>query len=167
MHAATSCLVDDTTVVEFRDDGVWITPYARNVHLLPDAAGAVGVDFDALPLLAGRHGKVAFRAEEPPSEPHRIDRIVVLTQPEDATEVTLSDVRGADRIPILRQHVSRLGLAPVVLGQAAFFGALARLADAAPVQLLRRPRGDWTLDEVLDAIESGETLTAESSTQAD
>jgi hypothetical protein len=149
-------LVDDTTVVEFRDDGgVWVTPYARNVHLLPDAAGAVGVDFDALPLLAGRHGKVAFRAEEPPSEPHRIDRIVVLTQPEDATEVTLTDVKGADRITVLRQHVSRLGLAPVILGQAAFFSSLARLAGGATVQVLRRPRDLWTLDEVLDAIESG------------
>ncbi len=148
-------LVDDTTVIEFRNDGVWITPYARNVHLLPDAAGAVGVDFDALPLLAGRHGKVAFRAEEPPSDPHRIDRIVVLTKPSHATDVTLSDVRGVDRIPILHHHVSRLGLAPIVLGQPTFFGLLARLADSTTVQLLQRPQDDWTLDQVLDTIEGG------------
>ena len=45
-------LVDDTTVVEFRDGGAWTTPYARNVHLLRDTAEAVGVDADAFPLLA-------------------------------------------------------------------------------------------------------------------
>ena len=78
-------LVDDTTVVEFRDGGAWTTPYARNVHLLRDTADAVGVDADALPLLAGRYGKFAFRAEEPPIEPHRIDRIVVLTRPPNAS----------------------------------------------------------------------------------
>ena len=85
-------LVDDTTVVAFRDGGAWTTPYARNVHLLRDTAEAVGVNADALPLLAGRHGKFAFRAEEPPVEPHRIDRIVVLTRPPDASAVTLSAV---------------------------------------------------------------------------
>lgn len=148
-------LVDDTTVVAFRDGGAWTTPYARNVHLLRDTAEAVGVDADALPLLAGRHGKFAFRAEEPPVEPHRIDRIVVLTRPPDASAVTLSAVRGADRIPLLRQHVSRRGLAPVILGERNFFAQLAKLADATEVQLMRRPPDDWTLDAVLDAIESG------------
>ncbi len=151
-------LVDDTTVVEFTDAGAWTTPYARNVHLLRDTADALGVDADALPLLAGRHAKFAFRAEEPPVEPHRIDRIVVLTRPADITEVSLAAVRGADRIPLLRQHVSRRGLAPVILGERAFFEQLAKLADMTAVQLVRRPPDGWTLDAVLDAIESGSVV---------
>lgn len=148
-------LVDDTTVVEFRDDGAWTTPYARNVHLLRDTADAIGVDADALPVLAGRHGKVAFRAEDPPVEPHRIDRIVVLTHSVDADGVTMTRVRGGERISVLQQHVSRRGLAPVILGERRFFEQLARLADATDVQVLRRPADGWTLDKVLDAIEVG------------
>lgn len=46
-------LIDDVTVLHIRDGSAWTTPYARNVHLLPDAAAALGVDFAALPLLAG------------------------------------------------------------------------------------------------------------------
>jgi aryl sulfotransferase len=148
-------LVDDTTVIGFRDGGAWTTPFARNVHLLRDAADALGVDADALPVLGGRIGKYAFRAEEPPEVPHRIDRIVVLTKPKDSTEVELEVIRGAERVRLLRQHVSRRGLAEDILGQATFFGQLARLADAAIVQVLRRPREGWSLDAVLDAIESG------------
>jgi len=153
-------LVDDTTVIEFRDEGgAWTTPYARNVHLLRDAADALGVNVDVLQPLAGRLGKVAFRAEDPPTEPHRIDRIVVLTRPVAATKVTLTEVRGVDRIETLRQHVARLGLAPAILGQPAFFALVAKLADAVPVQLLRRPPDNWSLDAVLDVIEAGRPET--------
>lgn len=28
-------LVDDVTLIEFRDGAAWTTPFARNVHLLP------------------------------------------------------------------------------------------------------------------------------------
>jgi hypothetical protein len=152
-------LVDDTTIIEFRDDGAWTTPYVRNVHLLPDAAEAVGVDFDALPPLAGRFGKSAFLAEEPPLEPHRIDRIVVLVKVPSASEVTLAPLSGAQRVQALRLHVNRRGLAPVILGRQRFFAQLARLADTTPVHVMRRPTDEWTLDEVLDAIEAGAPVT--------
>ena len=158
-------LVDDTTVVEFRDDGVWITPYARNVHLLPDAAGAVGVDFDALPLLAGRlrQGRVPGRGTT--EEPHRIDRIVVLTQPEGRHR---GDPRSRCGAPTGSRCFDNTSAASVshqlILGQPAFFALLARLADAAPVQVLRRPPDDWTLEAVLDAIESGSADAANGST---
>ena len=148
-------LIDDTTIIEFRNDEAWTTPYPRNVHLLPDAAAALGVDFDALPPLAGRMGKVAFLAEAPPDEPMRIDRIVVLVPRDDVDGVEVTEVRGAQRVLALRQHVSRRGLAPVILGPQRYFTQLAQLAGATRVQVLTRPREAWTLDEVLDTIESG------------
>jgi aryl sulfotransferase len=151
-------LVDDTTILTFADDGVFMTPYPRNVHLLPDAAAALGVDFDALPPLAGRVGKSAFLPEDPPPEPQRIDRIVVLTTPPEATAVALDDVRGADRVRALAAHVSRRGLAPVILGPQGFFERLSQLAGSTRVQVLSRPTDVWTLDEVLDAIEAGAAL---------
>lgn len=148
-------LVDDTTLIAFDEQGAWVTPYPRNVHLLPDAAAAVGVDFDELPPLAGRLGKAGFLPEVPHSEPVRLDRVVVLTRPPDAGAVSLSEVRGADRVTALAAHLSRRGLAPIVLGRSGYFARLARLAGVVRVQVLARPRNAWTLDAVLDAVEGG------------
>ena len=160
-------LVDDVALIEFRGNEAWITPYARNVHLLPDAAEALGIDFAALAPLALGRDKSAFRAEDPPIEPHRLDLIVVLdpiepqdvaadgAAPESAAGVTVTQTRGADRLGALIDHTVRDGLAPLVLGQSAYFTQLARLSNAAPVHVVRRPReGGWTLDKVLDAIEA-------------
>lgn len=146
-------LIDDVTLIHFRDGEAWTIPYARNVHLLPDAAEAVGLDFDALPMLAGGRAKVAFRAEEPIEEPRRIDRIIVLAPGPAVTEVTLTEARGGQRLAALIGHTRRDGIAPLVLGQSDYFGLLAQLANSTPVHVLRRPREDWTLDEVLDLIE--------------
>ena len=87
-------LVDDVTLIEFRDGGAWTT-LPRNVHLLSDAAAAVGVDFSALQLLSGGRAKVAFRAEAPDEEPHHIDRIIVLAPNNQTTEVALTPATAA------------------------------------------------------------------------
>jgi hypothetical protein len=150
-------LVDDVALIEFRGDEAWITPYARNVHLLPDSAEALGIDFAALPPLALGRDKAAFRAEDPPIEPHRLDLIVVLDPDPAATAVTHTAAHGAARVQALMGHTVRDGLAPLILGQATYFARLARLANSAPVVLLRRPAEGWTLDEVLDAIEAAAT----------
>lgn len=160
-------LVDDVALVEFRGAEAWMTPYARNVHLLPDAADALGIDFASLlPLALGRD-KAAFRAEDPPIDPHRLDHIVVLdplghqmrqhlaggVDPHEASELTVAEVRGAARVGFLVEHTVRDGLAPLVLGQARYFALLAQLANGAPVHAVRRPATGWSLPEVLDAIE--------------
>ena len=136
-------------------------PYARNVHLLPDTADALGVDFGSLLPLAGGRDKSAFRPEDPPVTPHRLDLIVVLAPfaSESAEgmadqQVTVSRVKGADRIQALIEHTNREGLAPLILGQNGYFTALAQLANSAPVYLLRRPQqGCWSLGQVLDEVE--------------
>lgn len=146
-------LIDDVTLIEFHDGRAWTTPYPRNVHLLPDAANAVGLDFDALPVLAGGRAKAAFRAEDPPTEPVMIDHIVVLS-PDHEDGVRMTPKRGAGRLPVLMGHTRRDGIAPLVLGQQRYFSLLSKLADTTPVSLLRRPRQGWSLDEVVTAIES-------------
>jgi aryl sulfotransferase len=146
-------LCDDVTLVEFRDGGAWTTPYSRNVHLLEDAAAAVGVDFDSLAPLGRGRVKVAFRAETPSAEPRRIDGIVVLTST-DEQAVTVRHVSGAERMAALLAHTTRDGIAPIVLGQERYFAQVAQLADIVPITLVERPRDTWTLDAVLDAIEA-------------
>ena len=148
-------LVDDTTLLRLTGGHAYITPYARNVHLLPDSAEALGIDFDGLPRLAGGRLKAAFTPDEPPVEPRRIDRIVVLTPMRGTDPPTLTEVRGTERLGTLSQHVARQGLAPAVLGPQRFFEQLTALADAVVVQRLVRPLGTFTLDTVIDLIETG------------
>jgi len=157
-------LVDDSTVVELTDGGAWTTPYARNVHLMADTAAAMGVDFDALPGLAGRVDKSSFRPEPTPVVPRRLDAVVVLTPTDAAVGVTCTPVAGANRVALLRKQVSRHRLSETVLGPAALFNQLTQLADACDIWLLRRPKEQWSLDGVLDAIEnltSGEQASDE------
>lgn len=147
-------LIDDVTLIEFRDREAWTTPYSRNVHLLPDAAAAVGLDFEALPLLAGGRNKVAFRAEDPPEEPHKIDHIIVLAPGKSVEEVRVIERRGFSRVTTLTGHTRRDGIAPLVLGHDRYFSLLTKLADSAPVWEINRPKEEWTLDTVLDRIEA-------------
>lgn len=147
-------LIDDVTVLHMVDGLPWTTPYARNVHLLPDAADALGVDFAALPLLGGGRTKAAFRAESPPEQPHRIDRIVVLDPGADVSDVSIEPLQGGARVAALLPHAERRGLAPLILGPQRYFDLVTQLAAAVPVSVLRRPREGWSLDEVVDVIEA-------------
>jgi hypothetical protein len=151
-------LVDDSTLVEFTDLGAWTTPYARNVHLMADTAAAMGVDFDALPRLAGRADKSSFRPEPTPAVPRRLKAVIVVAPTVTSTSVTCTPVAGADRVALLRSQVSRHPVTAAVLGPAVLFNQLTRLADACDIWLLRRPTNHWSLDGVLDAIEN---LTAD------
>lgn len=146
-------LCDDVTVIEFRDDGPWTTPYWRNVHLMSDAATALGVDFDALPPLGPGRMKSAFRPEHPGADRTRLDRIVVLERTTAVTSVEIEEVRGAKRVMVLTDHARRDGVAPLVLGEAQYFAHVARLADSLPVFVIRRPLEPMTLDEVTAGIE--------------
>ncbi len=149
-------LVDDTTVVEFRDDGAWTTPYARNVHLLPRRRRrARGRRRRAArPRRPARQGRVPGRGTADGTPSDRPHRGAHPTQGHDR-----GDPRADCAAPTASGCSGNTSAASAshqaILGQPAFFALLAELADAAPVQLLRRPPDDWTLDAVLDAIEAG------------
>ena len=81
--------------------------------------------------------------------------MVVLAPGPAVEEVTLTDARGGQKLATLLGHTRRDGIAPLILGQARYFELMTRLSNAVPVQVLRRPREEWTLDEVLDLIEAG------------
>ncbi len=156
MNRGHQLLVDDLCLLTFDTGGkACVIPFARNVHLLPDAAAALGVDFDALPRLAGARAKAAFRPDSPPTAPQPIDRIVVLTPGADEEAVTTHSITGAARAAVLHLHANRQGIAPAVMGRARYFDLLTRLSASVPVVEIRRPRDDWSLDQVVEAIEAG------------
>lgn len=146
-------LSDDVALVEFRDDGAWTTPYWRAVHLLEDAAGRLGLDYDALPALGPDRGKAAWLTEDPGAEHRRLDRIVVLVVA-DVDRVEVSEATGAARLAALVEHTDRDGIAPLILGEAQYFAQVSRLADSVPVTVVRRPREQDSLADVVAAIEA-------------
>ena len=150
-------LVDDTTILEFRDGLPHVVPYARNVHLLPDAAAALGVDFDSLHLLGGGRTKAAFLPEAPDPTPRRLDRVVIIRRRRDIDAPRLVRLGPAERAAALAEHTERRGLAAAILGRQRVFDQIIALAAATDVQVLIRPSDDWTLDTVLDLIERGPT----------
>ncbi len=147
-------LCDDVTVVEFCEHEARTTPFWRNVHLLEDSARALGVEFDDLPALGGLRAKSAFAPEPPDDRPRRIDSIAILVRDPHATAVRTEVQNGASRMAALLEHAGRDGIAPVILGPERYFAGVARLADLVPVTTITRPAEGWSLDEVLDAIES-------------
>lgn len=147
-------LVDDTTMLEFRDGIPYVVPYARNVHLLPDAAEALGVDFDTLDLLGGGRRKAAFLPEPPDPTPQRLDRIVILRRRRELDRPTIVDL-GSERVAAIAEHAERRGLTAAILGDQHCFEQVVQLAAGVRAQVLYRPLDDWTLDAVLDLIEQG------------
>ena len=139
-------LVDDVTLIEFHDGAAHVKPFSRNVHLMPDAAAALGIDFEALPILAGGREKAAFTPEPQPVRPRRIDAVLVLEPTDEARGVTVQALRGTEGVLRLREHTRRHGIAPLIMGEEAYFRALTSLAASTRVYVLsgRRPRGPLT-----------------------
>lgn len=153
-HRGHDLLVDDVTVVEQRDGGAFVTPFARQVHLTPEAARQLGHDFSALALLAGGREKAGLQVSAQPSEPRLLERIVVLESDAAADQVVGTTLSGADRLASLDAHTRRDGAALAILGSRTYFERLSDLAASVPVSVVRRPSSGWSLPEVMDRIEA-------------
>ncbi|MEN9506096.1 MAG: hypothetical protein RI958_2022 [Actinomycetota bacterium] len=146
-------LVDDTTLVRLDGDVMRVTPYCRNVHVLPDTAAKLGIEFDSLDLLAGNRIKAALRPAEPPVDPVAIDCIIVLGNDSTLDTPVATEIRGSARIAAVHEHLTRNGLAEVILGRARTFELMSKLATSTRVVQVLRPTEGWSLDAVLDLVE--------------
>lgn len=146
-------LVDDVSTMVDVHRHPAVLPYLRGVHLAPDAARLVGLDYENLPHLAAARGKATFLADDPGTTPVPLQAVVVLDRSGSSGEVQTRVVTGAERVALLLPHATREGAAPAILGPDAFFRGLTRLATSVPVVALARPAGDDTLIAVLDAVD--------------
>lgn len=151
--AGHTILVDDVTILDLGGEDLRMRPFSRNVHLLPDSAHALGLDFNSLPPLSGAGRKASFRPEQIDAAPVTVDAIVLLDPRPEADGVLLEQVTGRERLTALDAHTRRTGIAPLVLGYDRYFELTAEVADRCPVWRLVRPKQDWTLDQVVATIE--------------
>jgi len=146
-------LVDDSTLLRVTDGAAHVTPYCRNLHILPDTAEMFGIDFASLDLLSGNRRKAIFTPEEPPTEPVGLARVVVLEIDDTVDSPTCDELVGSAKMMALRAHVSRSGLARAILGPEREFALVSQLASAVAVHRIRRPSLPMSLDGVCDAVE--------------
>jgi hypothetical protein len=167
-------LTDDVAIIDLGHDRPMAIPFRRNVHLLPDAAAALGLEFAALPPLAGFPEKSAFLPEEQSADPQPLDWIVILdrtdgpvvevevagpvVEADEADEVVevveIEELHGSGRLSAVLVHAGRPHTSPAVLGEQRYFELLARLCEGVRVLHVRRPASAWTLDDVVGAIEA-------------
>lgn len=148
-----SLLVDDTTLVKIGPDGAVVTPYCRNLHILPDTAEMFGIDFASLVMLAGDRQKAVLRPEEPPVEPTALARVIVLEIDDTLASPVCEALEGLTKLEALRTHFSRSGLSRALLGAGREFDLLTQLAGATKVHRIRRPTRPVSVDAVCDLIE--------------
>ena len=147
-------LTDDVAIVDLRDGAAWVLPYRRSVHLLPDAAAAIGIDIAPLPGIAEHAEKSAVPVDDVPIERQHLDMVVLLSTRTGAAGVTLRHLSGNERLAGLLEHAGRSRTAPAIMGEGRYFTALTEVGRLTPVALLERPAESWSLDEVVTLIET-------------
>jgi hypothetical protein len=152
-------IVDDSTVIEFRNGEPWVLPFHRSVHLTADAVSlvtaAAPTDTELTDLPLDRLSKKSVWT--PPFDhdlPVRLAGIVILERRQDLTQLTVTEVRGAARVPLVAQQAGRPQSSGRILGVARTMTEIAALCDKVSVLHICRPAATSSLDGVLDAIES-------------
>ncbi len=144
-------LTDDSTVVDLRDDGPWVLPFWRRVHLYPETADALGLA--PVDAMTGQPAKGAVLPAAPPTQPRRLTAVVLLDPHPDAAAVTGRRERGAQALSQVLTHAGRQQSGPITLGAARYLAIMTRLAGGTPVWSVERPDGPWTAEAVADLVE--------------
>ena len=148
-HSATVA-VDDVLPLRVEDGRVMADPFERPVHLTDDAVERVGLD----PSVGSRVGqgdvaKLAV-ALASPTGPVPVDLLVVLVRDEDpaAPGVTVSELRGAERLRRVVRLSNVSGIASLGRRSERYFAWSTAVADALPtIEVVRAAHAD-TLGEV-------------------
>lgn len=145
-------LTDDIAAVELRDDGPWVLPFQRRIHLFPHSADALGLA-DALVPMAGQPHKGAVLPPEPPPQPRRLGAVILLDPRADVTEVSTCAEQGHARLGLLLDRAGRPRSASATLGAQRYFDVATVVAARTPIWRLVRPVDGWTADAVCAAVE--------------
>ncbi|MGV1006154.1 MAG: HPr kinase/phosphorylase [Candidatus Nanopelagicales bacterium] len=153
-------LVDDVTILEPLGAGFGLLPYHRKVHLTPEAALLLDLDYESLPGLSAARVKAGYNPDPPLTVGvlRPLDHVVRLVADPAIARPQIEEVSGAARVLALRSVTARDGAAPHILGIPRYFELLSAMADKVPLRIVRRPvppqasREGW--EELLAIVES-------------
>ena len=153
LRAGHRLLSDDITVIRFDGDGGTLAvPGSPHLRLQEDAIAATGIDPTA--LVQGRfsdHKKIWRRMAHDPT-PVPVGAVFRLEIGETASEPTVERLRGPAALMPLREIVYRITLGRRLGRVADLAEACLRLAAAAPIYRLIRPRSLDSLPATLALI---------------
>ena len=148
-----SVLVDDVTMLDQRGEQPLFIPFKRHVHLLRDAADAVGVDFDQHPPLVAFPSKVGVSLDVDDRTDRVLDALVVLETRDNVTELMVSYPVGGQAVGVVQTHAGRHRVAPAILGPTRYFDLLTRLCASTTIVHIQRPTKGSTLNDVVAIVE--------------
>ena len=141
---------DDVAVIDIVGDHLVHRPTGRPVHVHPTTARALHLDTTGAVPVQRRDSKLSLPLGR--GTPAQVDEIVRL-RVGGAGEL---HVRALDRlhaIPLIARNVFRVWMLRH-LYQPALFAWAAAVAERAPMHVLHRPRGPWTVDGVAETVEA-------------
>lgn len=132
-------------------DSIDVPAGARHVHLFEESSKALDLDTRGLPRNPWHRMKMPVPAlVEPVRPPRRLRRIVHL-ECAHSPGIEVARVTGRGKLPLLMESVYGPYLAETVAARAMLVGQALRSVEMLRV---RRPRTNWTMSAVLDAIMS-------------
>jgi hypothetical protein len=145
-----SILIDDVLPITVDDNVAVAHPFARPVHLLPDAADRLGMDAtDVDDDPSSGIGKLVADIASP-AGPVAIDGLVIVTLGDaDAVEpLTITPVAGAERLRYVVRASNSTGLMSYGSRADAYLAWAMQVASALPITHIVRSPGADTLDAV-------------------
>ena len=149
-----SVLVDDVTLLDQSGDKPVFIPFRRRLHLLRDAADAVGVDFDEHTPLVAFPEKVGVSLDEFDDRSDRVlNALVVLESRDDVSDLVVNHPTGGQAVAVVQVLAGRQTTGPAILGPTRYFELLTHLCKSTTVVHIQRPKHSSTLDDVVAIVE--------------
>lgn len=140
---------DVSPLVEFGP--ATVQPFARPLHIWPEAAERLGVDLADAEPVPGARSKRSLPLGSP--EPARVHAVVALSLRDASADVETIEVCGAQAHWSVTANVYRIELLSR-LCEPAILGSVSTLASEVAVYTVTRPRERWSVDAVADEVES-------------
>jgi hypothetical protein len=145
-------LCDDICAIDWRDGVPTVWPGMRQPKLWADAASALGLNTESVPLVHPKEAKYRFPNEsDPPDMPHPLKGCYVLEQA-PANPEGFRRLKGAEAVQALLDLTYRRQCA-LARGGPEYFQAYTRLADTVQIYAWSRPWGFENFQASLDSLE--------------
>lgn len=146
-----SLLADDVLPLTRDGDLITMHPTGRPLHISPQTAELIGYDLGEATNRRNAVGKVDLSV--PASGPRQLCGLAALSLATGAPELGRRRLHGVSALEVVRHNTYRIGMLMPLYAQEILTWA-SDVVACVPVYEIVRPTGDWTLDAVLDEVES-------------
>jgi hypothetical protein len=145
-------VADDISAVSFDADAPEVIPGFPRLKLWKSTLEHFGCDCQKFRRLRSGLDKYHYPVDDRfCATPQKINSIYIL-QPGDAAGVRIRALAGLEKLDALRPHLYKIRFPDAIRNWPPLMQKMCRLADAARVNIVERPRDGVTIEEVAEAI---------------